>query len=738
MQGGVPITEPSYYGIRHHGPGSARSLLNALYRQKPDVILIEGPPDAQSILKSLVNPKMKPPIALLVYATDDASQASYFPFAEFSPEYQAVLYSHKMEIPMHFMDLPQAYMMLLREREIYELIEEGFDPLHQLAQADGYDDAERWWDAMVEQRQDSSDLFDALHEAMVVLREEIGSPYPHESYREAYMRRVIHQANADGYTNIAVVCGAWHIPGLKGLAYTKADADLLDGLEQVDVSATWVPWTYSRLSRQSGYGAGVQSPAWYQFLWGTDDPATLSAGWITRVAQHLRQNDLDASTAQVIDAVRLVDTLVAMRGRTFPDLHDMNEAALSVLCHGNDVPMQIIHRDLIVGRAMGTVPDDVPTVPLQRDFHREVERLNLIISEDQTDILLDLREPLERDISRLLVRLQILGIEWGNCNETDIVYELWTLEWDPAYVIYLIEKSAWGNTIESASTDYVLHLAQQITALPDLTALIVDVLKADLTRAIPLLIQSLENQTSTVGDIGELMNALPALVNAVTYGDTRQTHKDALRRVVDSMYSRVMIGLPSECQSLDTNEALKMVKAIISCDVALRLLDDAYLLADWYPLLERLGTQAGVHGLVRGRCYRILLDADEIEKSEAVRQMKLALARMVPPPESADWLRGFLEHSAMVLIYDDLLLNVIDDWLTGLQVDDFEMILPLLRRTFSSFEVTEIKNIGRRVEGRKIRNVKTTLVIDNERADTVDEIFDELLGWHPTGGDVES
>ena len=702
------------------------------------MILIEGPPDAQSILMSLLSPKMKPPIALLVYATDDASQASYFPFAEFSPEYQAVLYSQKMGIPIHFMDLPQANMMPLRESEKHEPIEEGFDPLHQLAQSDGYDDAERWWDAMIEQRQDSTDLFDALHEAMIVLSENVKSPDTREDYREAYMRRVIHQAQMNGYNNIAVVCGAWHTPGLKGIPYTKTDADVLDELVQVDVSATWVPWTYSRLSRQSGYGAGVQSPAWYQFLWETDDSTTLSVGWITRIAQHLRKNFLDASTAQVIDAVRLVDTLVAMRGRVFPDLYDMNEAALSVLCHGNEVPMQIIHRDLIVGRSMGTVPDDVPTVPLQRDFHREVERLKLTISEDQTDLLLDLRKSLERDISRFLIRLQILGILWGNCNETDIVYELWTLEWDPSYVIHLIEKSAWGNTLESASTDYAVHVAQQIRALADLTALIVDVLKADLTRAIPLLIQSLENQSSTVGDISELMNALPALVNAVTYGDTRQIHKDALRRVVDSMYSRVIIGLPAECQSLDANEALKMVKAIVSCDVALRLLDDDYLLADWYPLLEHLGSQQGVHRLVRGRGYRILLDADEVEKNEAVRQMKLALARMVPPSESADWLRGFLEHSAMVLIYDDLLLNVIDNWLTGLQVDDFEMILPLLRRTFSSFEITELKNIGRRVEGRKIRKHKASIMIDDERADTVDDIFGQLLGWKSKGSDDES
>ncbi len=34
------------FGIRHHGPGSARSLSAALESLAPDVVLIEGPSDA--------------------------------------------------------------------------------------------------------------------------------------------------------------------------------------------------------------------------------------------------------------------------------------------------------------------------------------------------------------------------------------------------------------------------------------------------------------------------------------------------------------------------------------------------------------------------------------------------------------------------------------------------------------------------------------------------------------------
>ena len=33
------------YGIRHHGPGSARAVVQELDRQRPEVLLVEGPPD---------------------------------------------------------------------------------------------------------------------------------------------------------------------------------------------------------------------------------------------------------------------------------------------------------------------------------------------------------------------------------------------------------------------------------------------------------------------------------------------------------------------------------------------------------------------------------------------------------------------------------------------------------------------------------------------------------------------
>lgn len=47
------------FGIRHHGPGSARSLRESLESLAPDCLLVEGPPDAEEVLSFAAHEEMK-------------------------------------------------------------------------------------------------------------------------------------------------------------------------------------------------------------------------------------------------------------------------------------------------------------------------------------------------------------------------------------------------------------------------------------------------------------------------------------------------------------------------------------------------------------------------------------------------------------------------------------------------------------------------------------------------------
>jgi hypothetical protein len=89
------------FGIRHHGPGSARRLVQALDDLKPAAVLIEGPSEASELLPMLADPDMATPVALLIYAEDNPANASFFPFAEYSPEYQAARWAVRHGTAFH-------------------------------------------------------------------------------------------------------------------------------------------------------------------------------------------------------------------------------------------------------------------------------------------------------------------------------------------------------------------------------------------------------------------------------------------------------------------------------------------------------------------------------------------------------------------------------------------------------------------------------------------------------------
>src|SRR6185312_10826872 len=118
---------------------------------------------------------------------------------------------------------------------------------------------------------------------------------------------------------IAVVCGAWHLSALRAPGVAGEDRAVMKELPRIKVEATWVPWTDSRLSTRSGYGAGVISPGWYRHLWSlyaradVPVPSTFAAMWQAQTANTLRAEGYGATTATAIDATQLALGLASLR-----------------------------------------------------------------------------------------------------------------------------------------------------------------------------------------------------------------------------------------------------------------------------------------------------------------------------------------------------------------------------------------------------------------------------------------
>ncbi|MGB8698114.1 MAG: DUF5682 family protein [Thermosynechococcaceae cyanobacterium] len=759
------------FGIRHHGPGSARSLQQALQALQPDLLLIEGPPEAEPLLPLLTHAQMHPPVALLLYVPDAPHRAAYYPFAVFSPEWQAIQYGLQHQIPVRLMDLPQSYQLVpdneplsvdpdteapdpdtltdsvIASKPDPTAWEIRRDPLLWLAQAAGYSDGERWWEQFVEQRQDHTDVFAGILTAMTTLRSSVEAAYPpdpaqndrdrRESLREAHMRQTIRQAQKEGFQTIAVVCGAWHTPALvPPFPAAKVDAALLKGLPKAKVAATWVPWTYERLAVQSGYGAGIDSPGWYDHLWQcTERPAER---WLVKVARLLRDQDLDASSASVIESVRMAEALAALRDRPVPGLAELNESVQTVLCFGDLTPMKLIERQLMVGDRLGTVPEETPMVPLQQDLRRLQQRLRLKPEALDRELVLDLRKPTDLERSQLLHRLTLLNIPWGKASEVGgkgTFKEKWVLRWQPELELGLIEAGRWGNTVETAATTYACRQAIEARQLPVLTALLEQVLLAVLPIAVTQVMQCLEAEAAIASDLVHLMAAIPPLANVLRYSDVRQTDVATLTHVVDGLMTRICIGLPGACASLDDDAAALMLDHIGQTHRAIKLLQNLDHLQDWRSVLSRLADKASLHGLLAGRCCRLLLDEGEFDGTEAARRLNLALCQAVEPSHAADWIQGFLQGSGLVLLHDAEIWQVLDRWVTALAPDAFMALLPLLRRTFSTFTAAERRQMGERVkqgEGRPTTTAGLTADWDRDQAAAVLPLMAQLLGLELT------
>ncbi|MFE2848445.1 DUF5682 family protein [Streptomyces scopuliridis] len=739
--GGSGAGAPLLLGVRHHGPGSARAVRAALDAAAPRVVLIEGPPEGDALLALAADEAMRPPVALLAHALDDPGRAAFWPLAEFSPEWVAIRWALAHDVPARFIDLPAAHSLALAapddgcsddeskdEESKDDASQHGeslrIDPLAVLAEAAGYDDPERWWEDVVEHQgpgraDDPFAPFAAVAEAMGALREEYGDGGPRRDLvREAHMRLQLRSARKEfGDDGVAVVCGAWHVPALGRRTTVAADRALLKGLPKVKTGMTWVPWTHRRLARHSGYGAGIDSPGWYGHLFGVPDRPV--ERWLTKVAGLLRGEDRTVSSAHVIEAVRLAETLAAMRGRPLAGLTETTDAVRAVMCEGSDVPLGLIHDRLIVGEVLGEVPDAAPAVPLQRDLTALQRRLRLKPEALERELDLDLRKETDAERGRLLHRLRLLGIDWGEPaagrGSTGTFRESWQLRWEPELHVRIAEAGVWGTTVLSAATAKAESRALSATALAEVTALAERCLLAALPDALPVVMRALADRAALDADVGRLAQALPALARSLRYGDVRSTDTGALGEVAAGLAERICVGLPPACAGLDADGAAEMRGHLDSVHTAIGLLPDDHgpdghgrdLAGRWGAVLRKLAGRDTVPGVIRGRAARLLLDDGRLAEDEAARFMGLALSPGTPATDAAAWIEGFVggasgagRHQApssaggMLLVHDERLLGLVDAWLTGVSAEAFTDVLPLLRRTFSAYEPGVRRTLG--------------------------------------------
>jgi hypothetical protein len=732
------------FGVRHLSPAGAWHLRRYLDRIKPELVLIEGLSDANELIPQVTRKGSRPPIAILAYTDSLPVRTLIYPLARYSPEYAAMCWATAHDAAAEFIDLPSDIFLALQdiEQELRDArrkkaAEEkekppgetaaeptpGAPPLdrpislyEQYAKSAGEADYETYWERNFEHNIDDESYRLAAYEFGQSLRE-LEQPAPRwraeNLVREAFMRRRIEACIAAGYApeKIVAVVGAFHAPVLNGEFPAMTDAELAS-LRRRASKFTLMPYSYFKLSSQSGNGAGNQAPAYYELLWEAlerDDLAGLPSKYLSLVARNLRESGTHRSTAEVIEGVRLANTLSALKDGLAPTLVDLRDSAVTLIGHGELASVKDAIARVEVGTAIGELPKGVSRTSIQADFERELERLKLekYRTTIKQELPLDLRENrqaksaesafLDLNRSSFFHRLRILGVSFvtplRTSQQSTTWAEKWALQWSPESEIQLIEAVLLGETVELAAGYKFKTILEACESIAQAAEVIRDACQCGMMKAMEAARSRLQELSATSTEMTAIAHAAHVLGLIVRYGDVRKFDPEPLLPLVEELFVQGVLALHAAA-GCDNEAAVKMFVAIDEMNQLALEHADRVDEPMWIDRLRQLSDADDRNPLLSGYACAILLERGLMPSEDLVREVSRRLSPGVPADLGAGWFEGLSKRNRYALLARQVLWAQLADYISSLDEEHFRRSLVFLRRAFGGFSPREKRQIA--------------------------------------------
>ena len=717
-----------FFGVRHLSPSASYHLLAFLERHKPKCILIEGPSDATPLMAQIAQKGVKPPIAMLGYTTELPIETVLYPFASYSPEYQAICWGVKKKVMLRFIDLPTENMLKLRQEQPSE--EEGekakaFYKYHnslykRLAEQVGETDYENYWERHFEHNLNEGSFAPTLAvqseemREMVVDRECEEAPFDfsYNLIREAYMKREIAKACVEFKPEeIVVIVGAYHLLGIQNGLPAMTD-DELKKLPKATAQLTLMPYSYLRLSSRTGYGAGNMAPYYFELMWRamqSDTMGELAATYLTKIAKVLRGQGQNASSASVIEAVRLANVLSAMKGGTYPVLEDLHDAVVTCFGGGGLSSVAEAINKVDIGTAIGVLPEGVSQTPVQEDMNQELKRLKLTNYKSTVaqELSLDLRENLKVkskeaafiDLNRstFLHRLEVLGIHFATqqhlSQDKASWAEKWVLQWSPEVEIEIVEANLKGETLEIATAFSLKEQLSECTDISLVAKIIRQACECQLTDIFTNALTALQTLLVDSDSFIETALAAQELSILIQYGDLRQFSLEPLKPILQQLFLRAALLLV-EVSSCDDKASKPIVEAINIMEI---IADQQYELVDvetWQKELTHLAWRDDLNTKLSGVAFAILLEHNLATEEECAREVSRRLSAGVPADLGASWFEGFSGRNRYALLSRTVIWKELDSYVRQLDEEQFMRSVVFLRSAFADFEPNQKNSIA--------------------------------------------
>ena len=732
------------FPVRHHSPRSSATLRAFLDAVRPEVVLVEGPCDADPLVGVLVDTSTEPPIAILGYATTGEPCSALWPFAAYSPEWQALRWAAEHRVRARFIDVPVGMSLAHDRREELdapgsepdgapsdvapaggdapsdpaspapasgEAPDAATDPYQAAAEARGLRSFEELWEACFEAPTYDPEQFRAALLAHAALVREAHPVVWHRA-RDAFMAARIDEVVASGTPpeRIVAVVGAAH-----AAAFVAGDVDtgLLATLPRPrEAAVTVIPYSFPRLAAQLGYGAGNRAPQYYQLAHdaGCDfRHATLQA--LLGFAAELRSRGFSASLADAIEAYRLARALATLRDKLEPGLDEVREACIATLCQGDQGPVDAFLWRGMLGHRVGRVAERIGKNSLQEEFWREVDRRRLPRDDRPEEIALLLREPRAMETSVFLHRLRLCGVPYaayqgtyrgkataeeladpGGPGALSRMRESWEAQWTPATDIALVESIALGNTLEQVTDRILGQRLEEATTTGQAAAVLLEAVITACPRPAADATIACDRLAATDADLPSLAHACLSLSGLVSYGTSRdallgQGSQGTLRALCRKTFDRAVLRVRPAC--LGDDDAVAPVPRALQTLHDIALAQPEVDREAWIAALRELVEDYAIHPAPAGVATALLYLCRALVEDDVATLVAQRLSDTLHPWAAAAYLEGFLRVNAIVLVQSRAVVQTLDAWLAAVDPDAFRNVLPLLRRAFGALGTVE-------------------------------------------------
>lgn len=578
------------------------------------------------------------------------------------------------------------------------------------------------------------------------------SEYAYNALRESYMRRQIKKLIAAGHEpqKIVVICGAYHASALADLTESMSDEELA-ALPSRSTKLTLMPYSYYKLSTMSGYGAGNGAPHYFQMMW-----EAIAAGrleelphlYLSSVARRVRGSGTHRSTAEVIEAVRLAESLASLHGGSAPTLRDLRDAAQTLLGHGElSVVAEALAR-VDVGTAIGSLAEGVSQTPIQDDLNRLLKRYKLekYKSTVASELSLDLRENrrvssveaayLDLHRSVLFHRLTLLGISFAknrpSGQEGATWAEHWVIQWSPEVEIQVVESTLLGETVEVAGAYVLRERLQECRSIAEASALIRIACQCGMTAQMEEASRVLQNLAALSRDVVGIAAAASELSTIISFGDIRKVDTAPLVPLMEELFRRGCLFLldASGCNDEAAGSMLTAINELngISLEHG-ETLDEGL----WLQELQQLAERDDRNPRLSGFACAILMERAAISAEEVAAEVSRRLSPGIPADLGAGWFEGLSMRNRYGLLSRMSLWEQLNNYINALADDEFKRALVFLRRAFSTFsprEKTMISELLGELWGVNVEQAAEILTgeLKEEEAKMLDELNDFDFG----------